>query len=162
MEQPERTDAWLEERLALLWSHHFADVARANPVTILFSRNARARLGSIRQRAGITTIFITGHFRNPHIPEAVLDETIAHELVHYAHGFESPLPKLYRYPHEGGIVRRELVARGLGDVRRFARHWLKTHWQSIIGPPRRLRRRHLRRTRIQPVLLFLHVFKQKN
>lgn len=142
----ERTNRWLAIHLETVWSTYFADVPRANPVSIIFGKKARARLGSIRQKHGITTITITGHFRSPAVPENILTETIAHELVHYTHGFESPLPKLYRYPHEGRVVQQELVNRGLVTVHRTARHWLKTHWLGLVGPPKRRRRRyHLRR-----------------
>jgi hypothetical protein len=147
----ERTNAWLTDRLPHIWQTYFRDIPQANPVAIRFGRRARARLGSIRQRRERTTITITGYFRSQTIPEYVVAETIAHELVHYAHGFESPLPKLYRYPHEGRIVQAELTKRGLGKQHRVARAWLKTHWAAIVGPPKqRVRRRrhhygHLRR-----------------
>ena len=141
----ERTNNWLASQLELIWSTYFADVPRVNPVTINFGKKARARLGSIRQKQGKTTITLTGHFRSSVIPENVVAETIAHELVHYTHGFESPLPKLYRYPHEGRIVQAELESRGLATNHRAARLWLKTNWLKIVGPPTRRRGRQLRR-----------------
>ncbi|MCX6812809.1 MAG: hypothetical protein NTW79_04330, partial [Candidatus Berkelbacteria bacterium] len=42
-----------------------------------------------------TTIIINGFFRDEEIPEFVVDAVIAHELSHYAHGFNSPLPQLH-------------------------------------------------------------------
>ena len=46
------------------------------------------------------------------IPEYVIDTTVAHELVHYMHGFFSPHQRLYKHPHKGGIVTKELKKRG--------------------------------------------------
>ncbi|MEK7461127.1 MAG: hypothetical protein AAB647_02845 [Patescibacteria group bacterium] len=142
----ERTNAWLTAQLDAVWTAYFSDVPRANPVMIVFGKKARARLGSIRQKNGHTTITITGYFRNVAVPENVVHETIAHELVHYTHGFESPLPKLYRYPHEGRIVQNELASRGLKASHQATRAWLKSHWLKIVGPPKRRRLRRRRRS----------------
>ena len=144
-EPEERTNHWLGLELEKIWSTYFADVPQANHITIRFGPNARARLGSIKQRGQHTTITVSGYFRQKAVPETIIQETIAHELVHYTHGFESPLPKLYRYPHEGRVVQQELTRRGLGAHHRAARLWLKTHWLQIVGPPHRRRRRHRHR-----------------
>ena len=138
-EQP-RTNQWLEERLNYLWQTYFPDTPRANEVTIKFGINARNRLGSIRMRQGRSLITLTGYFRNPTIPEFVLDETICHELVHYSHGFESPLPRLHRHPHEGRIVHTEIAKRGLSKIHRDSRRWLKDHWGKDIAPKTKIRR----------------------
>jgi hypothetical protein len=77
----------------------------------------------------ITVITITRKFKDPSIPEYVVDATIAHELVHYTHGFSSPLKQLYRHPHKGGLIKKELTNRGLGDIYMTASHWIRTTWR---------------------------------
>lgn len=128
----ERTNYDLNIRLTEIWENHFPEVPRVGEVVITFGRRSQTRLGSIKRRAGRVIITITGYFRDRRVPDVVVDETIAHELTHYTHGFESPLPQLYRYPHEGGVVRRELIARGLGDTHRAARRWLHNHWRDFL------------------------------
>lgn len=123
---------WLEIRLTELWETYFHDVYRESNLIIRFGPRTASRLGSIKRRQGQTIITVTGHFRHREIPDYVIDETITHELTHYTHGFESPLPRLYHYPHEGSIVRQELRRRGLGSIHLAARRWLKTHWRTYL------------------------------
>ncbi len=127
-----RDHAWLDIRLSEIWETYFPDTEREPDLAIRFGSKAAGRLGSIKRRRGQTIITVTSYFRDPTIPQDVIDETIAHELVHYAHGFESPLPQLYRYPHEGGIIRREMVKRGLSIIQRNAKRWLKHHWRAYL------------------------------
>ena len=148
-----RTNTWLEKRMYFLWEDHFADVPRTNVVLIKFGRNASTQLGSIKWANNatriktllkrktikeyadaqddkrITVITITRKFQNPEIPEFVVDSTIAHEMVHYAHGFSSPLKQRYRHPHKGGLIRKELEARGLGQLHKEARKWIRDNWR---------------------------------
>jgi hypothetical protein len=135
-----------------LWENNFVDVPRKNFVLIKFGRNASRQLGSIKwahrnariksairnkeisesiesqDDKRVTIITITRKFQNPIIPEYVVDATIAHELVHYAHGFSSPLAQAYRHPHKGGLIRKELEARNLGDLHKKAKRWLRENW----------------------------------
>lgn len=127
-----RDNHWLDVRLSEIWETAFADVPRVGEIAISFGQKATGRLGSIRRRGQRILITVTGYFRDSQIPDEVIDETIAHELVHYSHGFESPLPQLYRYPHEGGIVRRELIRRGLGATHQKSRRWLRAHWRHYL------------------------------
>jgi hypothetical protein len=149
-----RNNNYLEERLYLLWEDHFADVPRKNLVLIKFGKKSKRQLGSIRwvrERTGvksllkkrvdeykeqddkrISLITITKYFQDERIPEYVIDGTIAHELVHYVHGFHSPLQQLYKHPHKGGIVKKELIKRGLGEVHRSAEGWLKHEWRKYL------------------------------
>ena len=139
----ERDNEWLEETLAHIWYRHFDDVEQPNDVRIKFGQRAATRLGSIKwgrkavkhhdgsvQRRSIITI--TSHFKDPDIPDDVVRGVIAHELVHYAHGFSSPRPQLYRHPHHGGVVDKELRARGFGDVLKFEKRWMKDHWADYL------------------------------
>lgn len=149
-----RTNLWLAERMYNLWEEHFADVPRTNIVLIKFGRSSSSQLGSIKwanrttriksllrrksireyaeaqDDKRITVITVTKRFKDPNIPEYVVDSTIAHEMVHYTHGFSSPLKQRYRHPHKGGLIRKELEARGLGELYRDAKKWLKDNWRE--------------------------------
>lgn len=124
-----RNDLWLLSRLDYLWSNFFADIPQINPVFIKFGRFAKFRFGSIRMdsRSKKTYIIITGMFKDAKIPQEIIDHTIAHELVHYIHGFSSPHKRLHRFPHEGGVVRGELENRGLIYLFKAYRNWIKSY-----------------------------------
>lgn len=124
-----RDDAWLLSRLDYLWSNYFQDVPQINPVFIKFGRFARLRFGSIRMdsKTQKTYIVITGMFKDPKIPQEVVDHTIAHELAHYAHGFSSPHKRLHKFPHEGGIIKAELENRGLIYLYKAYKEWIKKY-----------------------------------
>ena len=147
-----RTNEWLTERLYSIWEDYFADIPRKNYVIITFGRASSRQLGSIKWATKktriksiirdkdvqeeiksqddkrITVITITRKFQNQNIPEYVVDATIAHELVHYTHGFSSPLKQAYKHPHQGGLIRKELQARGLGSTHKRAKRWIREHW----------------------------------
>lgn len=128
-----RDTRWLEERVRLLRENHFADVAQGFPIVVRFGTRAQRRFGSIGSRNGVSHIMVNLLFANPEVPVYVVDETLAHELAHYAHGFGSGLPRLYADPHRGGVVDRELEKRGLGEVHRKAEAWREAHWGSVYG-----------------------------
>lgn len=146
-----RDDKWLEDTMYEIWEDHFDDIPRKNMVIIRFSKKSSRQLGAIswlknRTRKidkliqdqppsddpKITLIVITSYFKDELIPIHVVQGTIAHELCHYAHGFSSPLKQIYAHPHKGGIIRKELVNRGLGDVYKGSKKWLKTNWQNYL------------------------------
>jgi len=153
-----RNEAWLEGRLNNIWRAFFNDIPRAN-IAIRWGRRARTRLGSItRQRFGKsfwsnipiadegtpTIITINSLFKDEAIPAFVVDMTIAHEVCHYAHGFNSPLPQKYAKPHEGGVIGHEFRERGLEEAMRLQKKWLKENWTEYVKtnlPRRQLRRR---------------------
>lgn len=124
-----RDNSWLLSRLDHLWSAYFTDVTQDNPIFIRFGRYSKYRLGSIRLNRKTKNSFITltGMFKNPEIPLEVVDHTIAHELVHYTHGFSSTKVRLHKYPHAGGIVNKELRKRGMDYLIKAYRNWLKTY-----------------------------------
>ncbi len=131
--ESKRDDVWLLNRLNYLWDNYFKDVEQINPVFIAFGRYSRFRLGSIRldrinKKSYIT---ITGMFRDPNIPVEVVDHTIAHELCHYTHGFSSPKPRLHKYPHHGGVIKKELEARKLHKLVKAYNQWLKEYRKSL-------------------------------
>ena len=86
----------------------------------------------IQDEKSLSVITITRHFQNTDIPEYVIVSTIAHELCHYTHGFNSPLPKQFSYPHQGGIVNKEMDNRGLREIRIETKQWLKKNWSQFI------------------------------
>lgn len=151
-----RDNIWLVEKLDKIWREHFADVSRSNEIEIKFGAKARRRLGSIRQispkdKHSKTRILMSGYFRDENVPESIIDVTIAHEVCHYAHGFCSPLAKYSKYPHQGGLVDKELKNRGFGEALKFQKGWLKTDWPKITGEPvqrHRVRRRQVGLMRI--------------
>jgi hypothetical protein len=101
-----RDDAWLSRELDFLWNGCFYDVTMANVVEINFGGFWKTRLGliSLSHSHLKTFIKINGYLRSWEFPDYVVRATIAHELAHYFHGFGSPLPRKYRYPHHGGSL----------------------------------------------------------
>jgi hypothetical protein len=76
-------------------------------------------------------ITINGRFRDEKYPTEMIDHTIAHELVHYAHGFPSPGPRLHRYPHRGGVIDKELEDRNLHHLVMFYNMWVKEYIKTL-------------------------------
>lgn len=128
-----RDDAWLLSRLDHLWTNYFSDVAQINPVFIRFGRCSKYRLGSIRldHTSKKSFITITGMFKDPSIPVEVVDHTIAHELCHYTHGFSSPKPRLHKYPHHGGVIKKELEDRNMHKLVKAYSNWLKDYRKTL-------------------------------
>lgn len=130
-----RDNNWLLFRLDFIWNKYFADIPQKNKVFIRFGRYAKFRLGSIRlnPRTKASVIIITSMFKDHKIPTEVVDHTIGHELVHYAHGFSSVYPKLHRYPHAGGVVRREMADRGMGSLYLAYKDWMKEYRKKLLS-----------------------------
>lgn len=132
-----RDNMWLKNRLEQIWQRYFPDLEINNTIFVRFGRRAKTRLGSIkfgkRKENPNTFITVTGFFRDPQIPEFVVDGVLAHELTHYRHGFFSPHRRLYRYPHQDGIVKKELTNRGLNDILKLQKVWLKRHWREYLN-----------------------------
>ncbi len=130
-----RDDLWLQQLLDETWDRYFSDVRQENIVRIEFGRRAKRQLGSIRfDRADPTVSIITlnGLFRLPAIPDFVVKSTLIHELIHYAHGFNSPLAQKHVHPHAGGVIRAEYAERGLEDMYLAQKKWLKEHWANTV------------------------------
>lgn len=130
-----RDEVWLQAVLDKIWDNYFVDVEQVNDVRIRFGRRTKRRLGSIGlDPADRTTSIITlnGLFRDPQVPEFVVEATIVHELTHYAHGFNSPHAQAQRHPHAGGVMRREFAERGLLDLFLEQKRWLKAHWPTVL------------------------------
>ena len=131
MEMRDRDDPWLADRVAVLWEVHFSDVPRGYAIVTKFGSRARYRFGSICARNGVTLITINQLFANPIVPVYVVDATLGHELAHYAHGYGSGLPKRHAHAHRGGVVDKELEARGLGELYTRAAEWRAAYWDAF-------------------------------
>ena len=146
-----RDHLWLEDQLKLLLSKYFSDVNLSNPLEIHFGREAKYRFGSIRLLKGKSSmslkslkslkkqgpqksiITITSMFAKRAVPVKVVQYTIGHELCHYSHGFSSTNKRLFKFPHHGGIVNRELTERGAHDLIAAYKKWLKTYRKKILA-----------------------------
>jgi hypothetical protein len=150
-----RDEFWLQQLLDNTWDRYFSEVPQANIVRIEFGKRAKRQLGAIRRDRkdpDITIIAMNGLFRSPEIPEFVVEATLVHELIHYAHGFNSPLEQKHVHPHAGGIIRAEYAERGLEALYLRQKRWLKANWPGIVAanfaPPKPRRRRRHQVTRI--------------
>lgn len=153
-----RDHSWLAKQLDFLLKTYFADIPITNPLEIRFGREAKFRFGSIRLIKGTkgfkkhlrgvrlfsprrwrsrepqkSIITITSMFAGESVPTDVVRYTIAHELCHYAHGFSSANKRLFKYPHHGGIVNRELAERGAGELIREFKRWLRSYRREILA-----------------------------
>lgn len=127
-----RDNFWLDSRLKAIWMMLFDDTPRPNRVLVRFKGRWKNKFGHIRMlKDKSTEIAINGLFRSSLVPEYIVDLTVAHELVHYAHGFHSPLPRLFTHPHKGGIVNKELKKRGFYEMIKLERKWVKEQWPDI-------------------------------
>ncbi len=133
-----RDNYWLMVRLNELWEKYFSDVARENPIMIKFGRYSRLRLGSIKllRHSEMSMITITEMFKDSEIPPEVVDHTIAHELIHYTHGFSSKRQREFRHPHAGGVIRSEMKARNMLHLNNSFRIWVKSYRTKLADERR--------------------------
>ncbi|HSX14335.1 MAG TPA: hypothetical protein VLE72_00270 [Candidatus Saccharimonadales bacterium] len=130
-----RDERWLHQLLDETWDSYFSDIPQDNIVRIRFGRKAKTRLGSImvdHKESDVSIITINGLFRDPEIPDYVIQATIFHELSHYAHGFNSPIKQQHAHPHAGGVMRTEFSQRGAIKLYKDQKSWLKSHWRGIV------------------------------
>ena len=133
-----RDNNWLLSRLDTIWNKYFSEVNQANSIEIKFGRYSKYRLGSIKlnKKVNKSTITITSMFKDETILQEVVDHTIAHELVHYAHGFSSKRIRMHKYPHQGGIVKKEMEDRGLGYLNLAYKKWVAQYRKKLIANAR--------------------------
>lgn len=143
-----RNDQWLNLRLNQIWNSFFPDIQKNNNVIIKFKGRWKNKFGHIKKLKNKNTeIAVNGLFKDEKIPEFIINITIAHELVHYSHGFNSPLPKKFRYPHQGGVVKKELIERGFSNSLKKEKYFIKKEWPLIykeLMPHKKSRRRRFR------------------
>lgn len=126
-----RDDIWLKGRLLQIWELLYEDIPKKNEVHVRFKGRWKNKFGHIAWKGKDSEIVINGLFKHDLIPEYIIDITIAHELAHYAHGFNSPLPRKYKHPHKGGVVDKELLRRGFGHWVRKEKDFLKRVWPVL-------------------------------
>lgn len=127
-----RDDVWLASRLDHIWKLLFPEVEKKNQVVAKFKGKWRNKFGHIKLlRDNASEIAVNGLFKHDEIPEYIIDLTLAHELIHYSHGFNSPLERKYKYPHQGGIVTKELLKRGFGHLYSKEKIFIKKDWQRM-------------------------------
>ena len=126
-----RNNLWLQIRLLQIWELLFPELPKLNKVTCVFKGKWKNKFGHIQQKGISTEIAINSLFKSELVPEYIIDLTIAHELIHYMHGFNSPLPKKFKHPHKNGIVTKELLKRGFGHWERKEHSWIKKEWPRI-------------------------------
>jgi len=131
-----RDNGWLKSRFDYIRQRYFFDVEIKNNIIVKFGRPTKTRMGSIKKGRRVenfnSIVTINGHFRNPNIPSYVIDAVLSHEFMHYAHGFCSPHQQAFCHPHKGGVVNQDLRERGLADILKAEKVWLKTHWKDFI------------------------------
>jgi hypothetical protein len=130
----ERDNDWLGRQLDYIWTRWFPDVPAVTPVSIQFVRPWKRRLAVIylTDDEHHSVIGINRYLRDPRVPYTVCLVTIAHELVHYAHGFGSHHPRRYQHPHRGNVVQRELTKRGLAEELGFYTDWTNDRWFELL------------------------------
>lgn len=124
--------------LRWIWQTYFADSLCVNNLDIAYCYPWKARLGLIRLSLDATLTFIGVNtlLCMQQVPEYVLITTIAHEVVHYIHGFGSPLVPRYRHPHSNRVVERELEQRGLAESLGYCNEWIDKYWYSFYDMQR--------------------------
>jgi len=145
-----------DQRLALLldeiWRAHFADIPRPNELVVGFGFPWKWRLGRIRMSldARISEITLNGLLDRPEVPCEIYIAIMAHEIVHYAQGFASPLPRAQRHAHAHGAVSRELAQRGLGATELLLHEWGEHVWPRLRAQAM-VERQQARRQPLVPV-----------
>ncbi len=129
-----RNDQWLTTRLDNIWNLLFPEIERKNSVKIYFKGRWKNKFGHIQMlKDKSTEIVVNSLFKDERVPEGVIDATIAHELVHYMHGFQSPHKRKYKHPHAGGIVTRELKKRGFAHIMAEERDFIQREWLTLYN-----------------------------
>lgn len=126
-----RDDEWLNKKLDQIWNIFFPEIKRENKVLVKFKGKSRDRFGYIKKVKDSTLIVVNSLFRHEKVPEFIIYTTIAHELVHYMHGFQSPLKQKHRYPHKGGVVNKELKKKGFDSLIKKEKQWVKNEWERV-------------------------------
>lgn len=126
-----RDDVWLKGRMEFIWEKYFPDLARENEVSVKFKGKWKNKFGHIKMDKKDTEIVVNGLFKDLKVPEFIIDNTLAHEIVHYLHGFQSPRKRVFKHPHKGNIVNKEMIKRGVISSMRMERNWVKNEWEMI-------------------------------
>jgi hypothetical protein len=127
-----RDNEWLAKRMNEIWELLFPEVKRLNNVIVRFKGRWKNKFGHIKRlKNKDTEIAVNAIFIDERVPEYIIDLTLAHELVHYYHGFNSPHERKYKHPHQGGIVTKELKKRGFGHMLLKEKEFIRSKWWNI-------------------------------
>jgi hypothetical protein len=149
-----RNNKWLKKIAQDIWFKYFSDISPTNDLRVKFGKRAKWQLGCIRQGikeqslirrwrqasspamtnrlSSPSVVTINGYFKNPVVPQYVIEAILAHEFIHYLSGFSSSRPRLFRYPHRGGIIDKEMKRRGLKEIEKKQKKWVKENWNRFI------------------------------
>ncbi len=127
---PMRDDAWLETRFDMIWSLFFPDVEKKN-VFVRWKGKWKNKFGHIRSTTKGTEIVVNSLFKDERVPDDIVKLTMAHEIVHYMHGFHSHLPRKFKHPHAHGVVDKALLEKGFGYILRKEKEWFKQEWLPL-------------------------------
>lgn len=129
------TDRRVAELLDVVWRTWFADVPRVNVVAAGYDYPWKRHLGRIRMTLDgeVSAIGLNRRLDDPAVPDAVRIAILSHEIVHYAHGFGSPLPRRQQQAHAHGAVGGDLAARGLRDYVEYLDGWVTAHWAAMLA-----------------------------
>ena len=131
---PMRDEEWLATLLHEVWDTKFPEVKKRNNVVTRWKGNWKNKFGHIRRlKNKDTEIAINTLFQDARVPKFIVELTLAHELVHYMQGFHSPYPKMFKHPHKGGVVNKELKLRGYSEEIRKEREWFKKEWITLYN-----------------------------
>lgn len=146
-----RDDIWLQTRFDQIWSLFFPEVEKKD-IFIRWKGRWKNKFGHIKRTRKGSEIAINQLFKDLRVPEDIVKLTIAHEIVHYMHGFHSHLPRQYDHPHQGGIVDKVLKEKGFSYALKQERQWYKSEWLPLYkelcpekaqSHPRSMRRRSM-------------------
>src|SRR3990167_8680602 len=130
-----RNNKWLKNIAQNIWHQYFSDISPINDLRVKFGRRAKWQLGCIRQartKNSPSIVTINGYFKDKIVPQYIIESILAHEFVHYLSGFSSSRPRLFRYPHRGGIIKFEMKRRGLEEIEKKQKNWIDKNWKNII------------------------------
>ncbi|MEK6922326.1 MAG: SprT-like domain-containing protein [Nanoarchaeota archaeon] len=129
-----RDESWLASLLHEIWDEKFSHVKKKNNVVIRWKGKWKNKFGHIKMlKNGDSEIGINALFQDERVPEYVVRLTIAHEIIHYMHGFHSPHQKKFKHPHKGGIVNMELKKIGFGEELAKEKRWFKESWLNLYN-----------------------------
>ncbi|GHO44367.1 hypothetical protein [Ktedonospora formicarum] len=136
--QPPFIERDLNVYIDRIWQTYFSDIQPVNEVRIGYCYPWKTRLGVIRMTVdeSLSFIGINSLLQMAKVPECVLVTTIAHELVHYVHGFGSPRPRICQHPHANGVVDNELEKRSLGKQLSHCNDWIDREWYPFYDNQR--------------------------
>lgn len=128
-------DEALTRKALQLIQENWAQEELTNMLVIRWGKKWSSKLGHIKplknEKYG-SLIEINSLLKEPEVPDYVLDAVIMHELVHYFQGFGSNKQRKHKHPHRGGIVDKELIELGWGEIIQKQNKWVKENWLELL------------------------------